>query len=538
MANNYGKHLTSKVGKNSAGGESFEVDCWTRLTRFLILGSEGGSYYASEQQLTRENASVVEQCLNRDGRRTVEEIVRISEAGCAPKNTPAILALAMACSHSDDATRKLALDSVVKVCRTGTHLFEFVELANAFRGWGRGLRRAVARWYTEKTPDQLAFQILKYKNRNDWSHRDILRLAGGEMGSLSPSDQHHMIFRYLANAPLSERSVTRNGIQRVYPEIHVESWPAILEGDFQIRNSPERAIQIIHEYRLTHEMVPNDLKKNPQVWEALLPHMPLAACLRNLGRMTAIGYLAPMSKASRLVCEKITNLDAIKGSRIHPLNYLVALNTYASGRGVKGSLHWDPVQTILDALEEGFELSFGTVKPSNKRELIALDVSGSMSAQNIAGMAGITPRIGSAAMSMIQARTEQDYQIMAFTNKFVPLSISKKDSLDTVIRKISHLPFGQTNCALPMWWAMRQKIPVDTFYVYTDSETASRGEIPAQALRRYRDAMGIPAKLVVVGMVSNGFSIADPKDRGMLDVVGFDTAAPTLMKDFSREGIE
>jgi 60 kDa SS-A/Ro ribonucleoprotein len=34
-------------------------------------------------------------------------------------------------------------------------------------------------------------------------------------------------------------------------------------------------------------------------------------------------------------------------------------------------------------------------------------------------------------------------------------------------------------------------------------------------------------------MVSNGFSIADPNDPGMLDVVGFDSATPALMSDFS-----
>ncbi|MBW3631376.1 MAG: hypothetical protein KY464_19090 [Gemmatimonadetes bacterium] len=45
---------------------------------------------------------------------------------------------------------------------------------------------------------------------------------------------------------------------------------------------------------------------------------------------------------------------------------------------------------------------------------------------------------------------------------------------------------------------------------------------------------GIPAKLVVVGMASNGFTIADPNDTGMLGVVGFDAAAPQLIADFAR----
>lgn len=58
---------------------------------------------------------------------------------------------------------------------------------------------------------------------------------------------------------------------------------------------------------------------------------------------------------------------------------------------------------------------------------------------------------------------------------------------------------------------------------------------PAQTLREYRERTGIAAKLVVVGMVSNGFSIADPDDAGMLDVVGFDTAVPRVLAGFAAD---
>ena len=74
---------------------------------------------------------------------------------------------------------------------------------------------------------------------------------------------------------------------------------------------------------------------------------------------------------------------------------------------------------------------------------------------------------------------------------------------------------------------------MDTFVIYTDSETWAGDVHPAQALREYRAWSGIDARLVVVGMVSNGFSIADPADPGMLDVVGFDTATPQLISDFA-----
>ncbi len=115
-----------------------------------------------------------------------------------------------------------------------------------------------------------------------------------------------------------------------------------------------------------------------------------------------------------------------------------------------------------------------------------------------------------------------------------PLTISPRQRLDDVCKAVDGLPFGGTDCALPMLWAERNRVDVDTFVIYTDSETWAGSVHPAQAIRAYRQARGIAAKVVVVGMTSNGFSIADPNDAGMLDVVGFDTATPAVISDFAR----
>jgi 60 kDa SS-A/Ro ribonucleoprotein len=39
---------------------------------------------------------------------------------------------------------------------------------------------------------------------------------------------------------------------------------------------------------------------------------------------------------------------------------------------------------------------------------------------------------------------------------------------------------------------------------------------------------------VVVGMTSNCFALADPNDRAMLDVVGFDTSVPAIIANLVR----
>lgn len=162
---------------NSAGGYAWAVDDWTRLDRFLILGSEGGSYYASEPALTLENVEAVKRCVQADGLRAVAHIIEVSDAGRTPKNDPALFALALAASVGEEPTRKAALAALSKVARIGTHLFHFVAYVDGMRSWGRGLRHAVANWYKAMPASKLAYQAIKYQQRGGWSHRDLLRLV-------------------------------------------------------------------------------------------------------------------------------------------------------------------------------------------------------------------------------------------------------------------------------------------------------------------------------------------------------------------------
>ena len=281
------------------------------------------------------------------------------------------------------------------------------------------------------------------------------------------------------------------------------------------------------------------------VWEALLEEMPLTALIRNLATMTRVGLVAPGSSASRKVAERIADAGALKRARVHPVQVLSALRTYASGRGVRGSGTWAPSGQVVDALDAAFYLAFGAVQPASRRMMLALDVSGSMSAR-VLGMDHLDCREASAAMALVTAATEPEHFFTAFTagsypsmwagmsSGLTPLPISPRQRLDDVVRSISGIPFGGTDCALPMVEAEKNRWAVDVFVVYTDNETWAGSIHPAQALRRYRERMGIAAKLVVVAMASNGFSIADPEDAGMLDVVGFDAAAPQLIADFAR----
>lgn len=536
--------------QNSAGGYTFVVDAWSRLDRFLILGNAGGTYYASEKKLTKENAANVEQCLHLDGPRTVARIVEISDAGRAPKNDSAIFALAVCAGAQDRTTRAAALAALPKVCRTSTHLFSFVDQVRNFRGWGRSLRTAICKWYVDRPVEQLAHQVVKYQQRDGWSHRDVLRLAGGALKDMKLTEAQKAVFRWIVAGPdYSARTVARSQQEtKTYESISRSAVPELIDAYEQVKaaSSAFEVVKLIDQYGLTHEMVPTAFKNDVDVWYALLQDMPITALIRNLGKLSAVGVLKPLSEAVALTNRKLLNVDVLRKGRVHPLALLVALNTYRSGHGVRGKLTWQPVPQVIDALDEAFYLAFGVIEPTGKSRLIALDISGSMDSGQIAGMIGVTPRVGSAAMAMTTVHTEANYHVVGFTNGSRPsmwsgygsgittIDLSKRKRLDDVVDKLQRLPMGGTDCALPMLWAAENKIEVDAVEILTDNETWAGKIHPYQALEQYRQKMGRDCKCIVVGMTATEFSIANPSDRGMMDIVGFDTAAPSVMANFIK----
>ena len=96
--------------------------------------------------------------------------------------------------------------------------------------------------------------------------------------------------------------------------------------------------------------------------------------------------------------------------------------------------------------------------------------------------------------------------------------------------------FGSTDCSLPMQEALKRGLhDIDVFIVFTDSETYAGRIHPSQALKKYREETPKKdAKLIVMGMAANEFTIADPEDEGMLDVVGFDSSVPEIIARFVK----
>lgn len=508
--------------QNNAGGYTFTVNDDARLLRFLTLGVDTGTYYVTEKALTRGNADFVINLARTRGEWLVEQTVAVSVAGRAPKVNPAIFALAVAAGVGDDASRRAALAAVPLVCRTGTHLFLFAEYVQQFRGWGRGLRNAIGAWYLRDDVDQLAYQVVKYRSREGWTHRDLLRQAH----------------------PVTADPGTRALFEWILRGVVTDEVPDLIRAfeTAQKADTVKEWVSLIEASTLSWEMLPDAALTEPKVWQALLTNgrVPMTALIRQLPRLTRLGVLA--GKCLTLVTDQLTSVDRLVRARVHPMNILVAQRTYTGGQSLRGSSEWTPIARVSDALDAAFYASYGAVVPSGKRTLLALDVSGSMGSS--AGGLPVSCREASVAIAMVSAATETvPVDVVGFTavggrtwsygTELTELDVSPRRRLDDNVRTVADLPFGQTDCSLPMVWAAQQGRLYDTFVVYTDNETYAGHQHPHQALREYRNQTGIPARLVVVGMTSTEFTIADPSDPGMLDVAGFDTGVPQMVSDFS-----
>ena len=498
----------------------FQITPESQLRRYLIMGSTSSQVrLGMGQDLTSENMKNVLDLARSNGDMAISLAVDYSVAGRITKNDTALLVLAAVLTVGDDRQKRRVSLELPKVARTGTHILTFVSMVEQLRGWGKAAKRAVGSWYLNfETSQNLAYQLIKYANRSGWTHQDVLRICHVNPSRLSAS--HQAVLRWAARG--------MDGLNKEQKEV----LPAVVQVVEDIHSkSLEEVVKLVESYSLPHEVVPNDFKRDTRIWEALLPSMGITALTRNLARFSNLGMM-DNSEVKNHILAQLGSRETLRRGRVHPLTLLNALYTYQSGRGVRGSMQWAVDSDVSQALEAAFYASFDLVEPTGKRFMLGVDVSGSM-ASRINQESFLTHADVAAVMAMLTVKTEPNSMVLGFSEKIKDLGIESTDTLSQVRRKTYDQNFGRTNCGALMGFARRMKLPVDVFSIYTDNDS-NTGESPKVALAQYREELGVDSKLISVATLSSYSSIADPSDPGMIDLVGFDTSLPTLIREFAE----
>jgi 60 kDa SS-A/Ro ribonucleoprotein len=612
---------------NNAGGYSFALPLEQEWMRYLIIGSksDNGSFY----QCGGTIATTISRCIMAavlsptTCEHLIRDIVDVSVNARAPKQEMTMMSLAAAIVFPpDNKCKAQALAAINQVCRIPTHLFMLVQYirdlsqdkARPGKGFGKGVRRALTEYYTSRGGLELAVLVTKYKNREGWTHEDLISLLHINPANMK-DDGGRLVLEWIMKKDKPERKIDANPakgiVETVLPakmerveflarlmaipttdragagaeeskgfmKTIVSAIGSVMGGggssgvigsgivigegeDKKVAEDPlvatarflkalidmaktgekkdaTTAIAIMEQNKkIQREHLPTELLNTPQIWNSLLSGMGMTALVRNLGKLSQVGI---MSTRAPEIIKMLNDPKAVKESMIHPLQVLVGMKTYSQGKGDLGSMTWAPNSYIIVALSTTFRQAFGNITPTGKRFMIGLDVSGSMTMSMCAGAKNITPREGSVAMAMMTLHTEgaQNVHIYGFSNVFYSFNgkIRPEMTIQEAIRA-TDVPFGATDCALPMTEAlkmyMNDGVGIDVFCVYTDNETYAPTMHPQVALEEYRRVTGIDAKLIVVGMVANQLTIADPKDKNTLNLAGFDTSTPELISMFVR----
>ena len=501
--------------ENAAGGYVFPVNEDAQFRRFLTIGTTGGTYYVGESKLTEDNARFVAGYIERHGVKAVEEIVNVSTSALAPKNSQALFALAVAMNSSDNATKQAAKSAVNKVARTSTHLFEFAQYLKNNGGLGRAKTSALANWYESKNSDQIAFQSVKYRQRDGWTHRDVLRISHAK-------NLDENVVNFMLKKPYDNTKVPTiiNTFENLQSASNVRDVVKILKSD---KNAP-------------WELIPTEFLKYKSVWKQLFENgIPQTALLRNTKRVHNLGLFDDMKFAANWA-NALADEKRIQRGKMHPIQFLNAYGAYAGS--ASQNFYWNdltgvtnPNEKIISALETGYFKAFGNIQPANKRTLISLDVSGSMN-QKASGL-NISCAMFGGSLCQTISKTEPYSKFMGFAREYRELGITPSDSLKTVAGKAVERNFGGTDTALPMHWALKNNIEVDTFIIVTDNDTWAGNEHTHEALARYRKRTGISSRFICVATTSTNYTVSDPDDALSLDISGSDASTPKMITDFS-----
>lgn len=509
---------------SAQGGRVFRADPMDRLRRFLITGSSAGTYYTDGRRFTIENIKNVASLVKSPdtGIQAVKMIADVSHGGKAPKNDPALMALAVAtCSESLDV-RRAAWRALPSVARIGTHLQHFFQFRKAASGgkWktSRMGRSAVERWYNAMDPQRMAYDVTKYKSRDGVSHADIIRLMhprfdGGYSGERSQ----------IANNILTGVDVKTD--TRALEYLHACNIAPSLDQS--------AVIQLIREYGIPREVVPTEYLNSREIWEALFPKMPIHALVRNVNKMTAVGLFDDKEYVQAFIDLLVGDGSPflLKKQRMHPMTLLVAARQYDKGAGMIGKLTWRPVPEITEALEEAFYIAFGAVEPTGKEICLCVDTSGSMTHGTTVGMSS---REIAAAMALVTLNTEPNATVVGFSSVLYPdLQIHRKMKLLDVMKVLPEEAYN-THGKLPIEYAREMRRRYDAFIYYTDGQfnDAHGGMSFATTLESYRDWAGSATKCAVVASAANNIRVCSPDDEYALDIAGFDTSVPSTISVF------
>jgi 60 kDa SS-A/Ro ribonucleoprotein len=440
--------------KNVEGYPAFEKQPKTAYLQMLMTNVLGNTYYSTKEDQTVEALAMHTQAIKNYPDFVGPAAVYARNKGYMRSQPTMAMAYLARAGHPD--FEKL----FGKVILTPNDLVDFMTFyANIGKGQGgRRLKRVVGNWLVANLN---AYWIIKYgsEGKSGYSLKDLLI-------TVHPKGLRADYATYIMKGELDVLN----------KEIDQELVKLLAFEALKTADTWEVVEAAVKTGRLPHEVVTNLAGKYPQVWDTLVPNMPIFALLRNLVTLDKHGVLANHKK---LIQSTLTSPEAIAKSKILPFQFIKAFDA------CKALPTW-----TQDALRDAVDLSVTNIPSIMQNTMLALDISGSMDGE---------PVMNGAILGLALARKADNNKFYQFDTSIEEVKVSKRDSLLTQASSIHAR--GGTNTELVGAQLGRNTEKVDILVLLTDEQQNTGGSF-YKHIEKYRRSKNSKLKLFIVDVGS------------------------------------
>lgn len=471
---------------NHGGGYVYTVSPLTQYRRFLVLGAES-SYYRSESEMINELTELIANLSSEDSEWALLTLMDVYE------NSDFIdlqTVMYIAALWTNTSYASYMYQNFIPNIRNLSHFLLYMSLVDKMRGYGRGLRKAVNLYLNDKVS---TYDALKYGSRWGMSVKDLIFKA-------HPKLETDLFNIFMGN----HEDVTDPFVKTVL---------YCMDPNSDI----DKVQELIVEHMLPLEMVHHS-HHIKSTFEAVLPHMNFHAVLWNLGRMT---HLKVFNDRQNLIHVFKKIHDGARHMNIY--DYIKTFANYEKGQG--RNLTWKPIDSISDALMQGFEDAVKRLQNEIHFEgncVIAIDQSGSMASGWGGGTKFGDLKAGQLAGIVTYSLLPMfdKVRVIGYGRDAKLLPLSYDNTLSEVVEACDN-QWGVTNPSSVMEYLNRHRLTTDTLIIITDNETNSGNNVEKYIVDMEK-ATGKPIKVIVLAMTASEFTTV-PENNNRVNLPGFDS---------------
>lgn len=547
----------------------------SRLKCFLHYGSEDRLYVPASSVKTTFDVSklrsVADILSNEEAAKNIVPlIVKVFRGGYSVEPSASLFALALVVrkakknykvvNEAYKAARKISEDNGEYFLTFTRYLREIAQTEEK-KGFGKGWRVSVQKWYDSKDAMQLAQMVTKAYSIMNWSHKDILALSRMKL----PNDTAKAAVMCYVSKGYEAAFTKYSNVAEAKPVLE------FLKSVDQIRRSETESVVInsINVHNFSIEYCPSRFFKSHEVWLALIPRMSIDCLLSNINRMSKL-KLFRHRDVVREVVSRFQRSDVVDVN-IHPIYVYILRKRYELGpnlaiefqyiqrrraiensmeRGDDNSIQGDidqqvqrqppprRIPEIMECLTTLFNKSLALLAPTGLRYLIALDSQAAMESRVCYKERFVTVEEAASlvALCVIKAESESNVKLVTFTKedsgvKEIPIN-KAEETLEGIKNKINRAESGPASLPQLIKWATSKQEVFDVIILLSDHSLVATGSY--DALKTYRQKVSDKAKIITCSFSGLHKKYKELIKQDMFFICGFDKNVGRLIEAYSR----